>query len=155
RPVGTISARLSRARERLRVRLVRRGFALSAGVAGLTGNAVRAAGPPAALVDSTIRVAMASSSGKMAVVIPPAIAALSRGVTRSMFVAKLTMISATALAIGVAAGMAVLARQERQGQAAPGEASAGPSSPGPKAAASATVVRDDPLPVGARLRLGT
>ncbi len=100
-------------------------------------------------MDSTIKIAMAVSSGPMAASVPPAIATLSREVSRAMLITKLAMISATAFALGAgAAGVAVLAQQRGHQQATPGAATRravdGPASaPG------------DPLPPGARLRMGT
>jgi len=112
RPVGTISARLSRARERLRGRLSRRGLALPAGVLAGSMTSSHASLMPAALVDSTIKVAMTISVGLTAGAVPASIAALSEGVSKSMFLTKLKTISAIVLLAGAAAGgVAVVARQ--------------------------------------------
>lgn len=59
-PVGTIGVRLKRARQRLRVRLTRRGLAPSAGLLGaLLGARAATAWVPATLVDATIQAAAA------------------------------------------------------------------------------------------------
>jgi uncharacterized protein (TIGR03067 family) len=66
-PVGTIRSRLSRARERLRGRIARRGLALPAGAltAALTSGEASAA-VPAHLVASTLKLATASAPGALA-----------------------------------------------------------------------------------------
>jgi RNA polymerase sigma factor (sigma-70 family) len=90
-PRGTVAARLARARERLRSRLVRRGVALSAGA--LAG--VAAASPvPAALVTRTGQAVAAGA-------VPAGAAALANGVLRGMAMAKLK-VAAVALAVGLA-----------------------------------------------------
>ena len=58
RPVGTVSSRLSRARERLRGQLSRRGLALPLGMVTAAIATSRASAMPPALVDSTIKIAM-------------------------------------------------------------------------------------------------
>ena len=58
-PLGTVLSRLARARERLRVRLTRRGVALSAGVlAAALGHHAAAAGVPAGLADTAVQVGL-------------------------------------------------------------------------------------------------
>jgi RNA polymerase sigma factor (sigma-70 family) len=58
-PLGTVLSRLARARERLRVRLTRRGVALSAGVlAAALGQHAAAAGVPAGLADTAVQVGL-------------------------------------------------------------------------------------------------
>jgi RNA polymerase sigma factor (sigma-70 family) len=66
-PVGTIRSRLSRARERLRGRIARRGLALPAGAlaAALTSGEASAA-VPAHLVASTLKLATTSAAGALA-----------------------------------------------------------------------------------------
>jgi RNA polymerase sigma factor (sigma-70 family) len=112
RPVGTVSARLSRGRERLKGRLSRRGLVLPATVMSTAMATSRASAMPAALVQSTVEVAMTVSAGMTAGVVPASIAALSQGVLKSMFLANLKMISATVLLVGsVACSVVVVAQQ--------------------------------------------
>ena len=85
RPVGTIGARLSRARDRLRGRLSRRGMASPAVALGAALRTSHELTVPTTLADSTIRAAMAVSAGLTAGAVPASIAILSRGVLRSMF----------------------------------------------------------------------
>jgi RNA polymerase sigma factor (sigma-70 family) len=68
-PVGTVSVRLMRARERLRVRLTRRGLAPSAGLLAAALADESASGAlPAALVESTVQAAGRIAAGKAATV---------------------------------------------------------------------------------------
>ncbi|HWE35031.1 MAG TPA: sigma-70 family RNA polymerase sigma factor [Isosphaeraceae bacterium] len=109
-PVGTVSSRLVRARERLRSRLVRRGLTLSAGGLGATfaREAAAAAGTvPAPLVARTCRAAAGAAA--------PSTILLAEGVLRTMLVGKLTskgVLLALALAAAAAAGVG-LARRGR------------------------------------------
>src|SRR5262249_53471963 len=136
-------------------RLIRRGFAVPAVVMGAIGSTARASALPAALVDSTIKTAMAFALGQMAASVPPAIVSLSRGVSTSMLITRLTMISVTALALGVGAtGVAVLAQRGTDRQGATGSEITAPSVPRSPAGTPATESPGDPLPSGALLRLG-
>ena len=156
RPAGTISARLSRARERLRGRMIRRGFAFPAGLAGATRDPTLAPILPAALVDSTVHIAMSVSPGATAVAVSPAIDALSREVSRAMILAKLATLSVAVLALGAGAtGVAIFPQQGGQGRDAPAAGSPGPPVSGSPSRDRAAVAPDDHLPAGARLRLGT
>jgi RNA polymerase sigma factor (sigma-70 family) len=63
-PVGTVSSRLTRARERLRARLTRRGLALSAGaLAAALGRQTAAAVVPTGLSQATIQTGLGYSAG--------------------------------------------------------------------------------------------
>jgi RNA polymerase sigma factor (sigma-70 family) len=131
RPVGTVSARLSRARERLRGQLSRRGLALPAGVITAAMATSHASAMPATLVESTIKVAMLVSEGLTAGAVPASIASLSKGVLKSMFLTKLKMISATVLLAGAAAGsVAVVAQQGSHPRPAPRVDGAAPKTSG-------------------------
>ncbi|HEX5273187.1 MAG TPA: sigma-70 family RNA polymerase sigma factor, partial [Gemmataceae bacterium] len=100
-PPGTLATRLSRAREQLRARLVRRGVTLSAGVlaAALAGGAE--ASLPPALVGGVLRAVVSPSS------IPSHVAALTEGVCKAMFVEKLRF-AVMALVTAAAAGAIIL-----------------------------------------------
>ena len=64
-PVGTVSVRLSRARELLRARLTRRGFVLPAAWAGaMLWPETASAAMPTGLAESTIKAAMHLAAGK-------------------------------------------------------------------------------------------
>jgi RNA polymerase sigma factor (sigma-70 family) len=125
-PLGTVKGRLAQAREILRARLTRRGFAPSATLAVLTFEAnSRAAVAPAVaqrvaqaatqrLVEGTSAAAFASA----------AVTALTREVLKDMMLIKLRTTAAGVLAaIAVFAGVAGLALFERRAQAnaAPGQ----------------------------------
>jgi RNA polymerase sigma factor (sigma-70 family) len=62
-PVGTVRSRLSRARERLRVHITRRGVVVSAGLTLLAAGKASAALPPAQLVTSTVKLATLATAG--------------------------------------------------------------------------------------------
>jgi RNA polymerase sigma factor (sigma-70 family) len=57
-PVGTVRSRLTRGRDRLRARLIRRGLAPAIGAAVASGKVSAAAVVPAALAEATVRVAV-------------------------------------------------------------------------------------------------
>ena len=100
-PKGTILSRLSRAREKLRRRLTRRGLGLSAGLIAtmLSQSAVSATVPPA-LADSTVKAALAVASGAAAAgLISANVAALTEGVLKAMLYTKLKV--AAAMLIGL------------------------------------------------------
>ena len=96
-----VRGRLARARETLRSRLTRRGFALTGGVLMLDLAADSAlAAPPARLTDATLALVRAGAA-------PPAVvASLAQGVIRSMPFLSLKAIAGAALALAVVSAIA-------------------------------------------------
>jgi zinc protease len=141
-PVGTVKSRLSRGRERLRDRLVRRGLAPSAGLLASTIAASRAPAMPVELMDRTIAAARAIGAGRAigAAAISAEVAALTKGVIRSMTLSqpKVFAVAALAIVLTAAGARALLARSPQQApptdRAAkpPSRAGAPPASPSPK-----------------------
>ena len=130
-PQGTILSRLSRARDRLRDRLTRRGLAVPAGL--LSADAARAAAVPAALSHSVIQSALRLAAGDAtATVIPASVAGLTRGVIRTMIVTKLGITAAALTAVAaLAAGAGALLPSgtgaRTQAPSVPAETRAAPS----------------------------
>jgi RNA polymerase sigma factor (sigma-70 family) len=121
---GTVGTRLARARQRLRHRLLRRGFDASALAAPRAVLAV----PPAALVASTVQTLVRTANGaETAGLIPAHVAALTKGALRSMFLTRFSSTAAAAaLALGLLSGGAFLALRTPTGVAAePSSAGAG------------------------------
>jgi RNA polymerase sigma factor (sigma-70 family) len=104
-PLGTVSSRLARGREILRNRLARRGvtFTVAALAAVLTG---KASALPPALVASTVQASLLYAAGAGAVSAP--VAALTEGVLKTMFLAKLKIVTTVVLALGIAVGAGLL-----------------------------------------------
>jgi RNA polymerase sigma factor (sigma-70 family) len=98
-PHGTILSRLSRARERLRQRLVRRGVTAAA-VTAATAAAVEPVS--AAVVDTAVREALNDITGTAAA--GPA-AALAQGVIHAMVIRKLTIATAGVIAASLVLGL--------------------------------------------------
>ena len=105
--MGTLKSRLSRARERLRSRLARRGLAPSAVAAGVALHEQAAsAAVPASLAAATVRSAVPTG------VVPAAVKRLAREVLRAMFLTRLKMAAGTTVVIfALMTGAGVLARQ--------------------------------------------
>jgi uncharacterized protein (TIGR03067 family) len=83
-PVGTVRSRLSRARDRLRGQLIRRGLALPGGAGATLATSEASAAVPARLIASTIRLAnLAEASGLAGVAGSTPALALARGVLRA------------------------------------------------------------------------
>jgi RNA polymerase sigma factor (sigma-70 family) len=97
-PKGTVLSRLSRARERLRQRLARRGIDLSPGVL----PAVAAAPARAALVEAAGRVGRLVFAGETAG-LSPSVGSLARGVMFDMFLRKLKAVGLVLLLVGLTA----------------------------------------------------
>ena len=103
RPVGTVSAQLCRARERLRSRLTRRGVALSSGLlAAVVAEGANAAIVPPALCESTAKAALLAVAGRSiaAGIVSARVLALTKGVLNTMAATKLTLIALALLSAG-------------------------------------------------------
>jgi RNA polymerase sigma factor (sigma-70 family) len=109
-PVGTVKSRLARARDLLRGRLVRRGFAPAVIAVASTRLAEAAPGPlPPPLVRSTIRAAATFAAGGA---IAGPVALLSQELPRFVSTGRLRIIAAGVLAsVGLAIGAGALAQQ--------------------------------------------
>jgi RNA polymerase sigma factor (sigma-70 family) len=97
-PRGTVATHLARARQRLRGRLARRGLALGAG-AGAAALAQPEA--PAALLDSTARVATRFAGTVAPGTTPTNATALAEGVLKAMLLSKLKITTAVVLAVAL------------------------------------------------------
>jgi RNA polymerase sigma factor (sigma-70 family) len=127
-PEGTLSSRLATARRRLAGRLTRLGFALpGAALAALLAEKAAPACVPGSLLETTARAAMLVAAGQAAAgAVPAAAAALTEGVLRAMFLAKVktvTVVLLGAAALGLGSGG--LLYQARAGGQAGGGAAAG------------------------------
>ncbi len=110
-PVATIRSRLATARQRLRGRLTRRGFA-GAETAAASEPSAQIVPIPAALADATIRGALRAGLGKAALagVVSGEAIALSQGALTSIAAKKLTAVIVTAVLASVpAAGLGYVA----------------------------------------------
>jgi len=110
---GTVSGRLARARDLLRIRLTRRGLALSAG--GLAAVLTHHTAPAAlagALANSTVRTMLAYAADPGAEGVPSSVAALAEGVMQTMGTSKVKMATALVLAVSISvAGAGMLLSQ--------------------------------------------
>jgi RNA polymerase sigma factor (sigma-70 family) len=98
-PRGTVAARLSRARERLRGRLARRGVVLPAGALTLLLPQAASSAVPPALVRAAAGLCLTSGAA-----VPVPVAALTEGVLHAMFLAKLKTAAVMVLAVALLAG---------------------------------------------------
>jgi RNA polymerase sigma factor (sigma-70 family) len=134
-PVGTVGVRLSRARERLRDQLIRRGVAPSAALlAALLGADTSLAGVSATLVETTVQGAMALAAGKAVTsgVVSATVVALAEAVQRTMALARLKIAVALVLAGGAAVTVGLVgprAQLELPDGSEPGRSQAAPGAP--------------------------
>jgi cobalt-zinc-cadmium efflux system membrane fusion protein len=146
-PRGTVLSRLARARERLRLRLAHRGFALPAALSaiGLAPSAASTA-VPAVLAASTVKAALALAAGAaVGGMVSVKAIALAKGTMQAMFMTKLRIATAVLLAASVlGAGAGLLTHHAWAGKSG--------DEPRPeRVAGDADAVR---LPAGAAARLG-
>jgi RNA polymerase sigma-70 factor (ECF subfamily) len=102
-PRETVSTRVARARERLRLRFLRRGITLSVtALAAILARRAAAEVPPA-LLDSTVRAATRFAAGESAAaaVVSAPVATLTKGVLTSMFLSKLKTAALGLLALAI------------------------------------------------------
>ncbi len=109
-PQGTILSRLSRARDRLRDPLTRRGLAAPAGlIAGGSSADIVPAALSHSVVQSAVRLA---AGGAATTIVSASVAGLARGVLRTMILTKLGITAAAvAAAAALAAGAGALWQQ--------------------------------------------
>jgi cobalt-zinc-cadmium efflux system membrane fusion protein len=118
-PPGTVASRLAWARDRLRARLTRRGLGLSTGALATLLRAEGApAAMPAALVDATIKAALAFAAGGTAAAgLATAPAALAEGVLHAMRLTRIKTVAAVLLTLGaLGAGTAWVGQAARAGK---------------------------------------
>jgi RNA polymerase sigma factor (sigma-70 family) len=115
-PVGTVKGRLARARDLLRSRLARRGFAPSAGVSGVLLSPELSTILDRALIERTVGASVKLIAGQStAQVISHSVTSLVEGVLGTMFVNKIKWAALAAVATGFAVtSAAVLGRQDAQ-----------------------------------------
>jgi len=113
---GTVSSRLARARKQLQERLSARGVALSA---ALGVSALWDAGSQAAVTDSmakaTVRAAAVYAAGKTVTggILSTKVIRLAEGVTNTMIITKLKLVTVLTLALGLSASGAALLNGQR------------------------------------------
>ncbi|MGC8642890.1 MAG: RNA polymerase sigma factor, partial [Isosphaeraceae bacterium] len=124
-PVGTVSSRLVRARDKLRKRLIRRGLSLSAGtIAACCVREASAQSVSPLLVAATSRAAVEYLAGSVAAtVVSGSVAALSKGVLKSLWISTLAskaIVIGLVFAASIGTGVGAL-RLAAQGSAPPFE----------------------------------
>jgi RNA polymerase sigma factor (sigma-70 family) len=157
-PAGTFNNRMTRARELLHRRLVRRGLALSSVLFTTLLSGSAATGTvPAALADLTLKAALRFAAGKT---VTGAAVGLAEGMLHTMTTIKLKLLAALVLTVGLCgAGAGLWAHRTAlaQAPATPArEDSAAAARPTAAAAPAANPDRfGDPLPDNALARMGT
>jgi RNA polymerase sigma factor (sigma-70 family) len=152
---GTVTGRLTVARQRLREALARRGVALPAALCG-TALFFDGSGLPAALPAATARGAAAFAAGRAATTSGEAVD-LARGVLKAMSATRLKL--GAALVAGLAlltAGAGLAAHRPEAPPLAQSAPDGGPKEAGkPQPPKEPVDAHGDPLPPGALARLGT
>ncbi|SIO46462.1 RNA polymerase sigma-70 factor, ECF subfamily [Singulisphaera sp. GP187] len=110
---GTVKSRLSRGREKLRSRLIRRGVAPAVVVGAWCGDSIATA-VPAAIAEATAKAAIRFAAGQAgaAGVVSASVIKLTQGVLKTMLFTNIRILFTTTTAIAaLATGAGVLARQ--------------------------------------------
>jgi RNA polymerase sigma factor (sigma-70 family) len=142
---GTVSSRLTRARQRLRQQLARRGIELSALLAALSvADRASNAAVPGVLARGTLRCALVAAAGSAAGVIPAQVAALAARVPRAMFLGQMKIVMAVVFAVGLVAAAGAWMHQALRAREQEPAASA-PATPDKPTSAAATQ-QPRPLP---------
>jgi RNA polymerase sigma factor (sigma-70 family) len=134
-PTGTVAGRLSRGRELLRARLLRRGVTAPAAVltAVLARDAVSAAVPPQLVATSVRSAALVTAGQSAAAVVSPTVAMLVRGVLVKMLLSRLlpttALLAALALTLAGAGAIWLLMPRPETLLAAPAEVAQKPLRP--------------------------
>ncbi len=130
-PVGTVKSRLSRGREQLRSRLVRRGVAPSAGLLASMLAAESAHAVPVELINLTLRAATTLAVGNAiaAGTFSAGVVILLKGVLRSMFLTKLKFAAAALTVVAITMGGAQALVGQRAAVPGPAQAQAQAQSP--------------------------
>ena len=154
---GTLKRRLEAGRERLRIRLTRRGMTLGAGLfaASLTESATKGAVSPA-LCSATVRAGMQFLTHQTAALAATPAVLLAKGALQTMLISKLKLGAMVILLFGCAVTAAGLAIPQAPPEKRPEKKAIAPAQPQP--AEIKHVRKDrygDPLPTGAIARLGT
>jgi RND family efflux transporter MFP subunit len=134
-PPGTVSSRLTRARERLRDRLTQRGFAPAAVLAAVSGTAHTATASDT-VIEYVLRAVSPHSTARTSGAAPDRPTAIAQGVVRAMFVQKVRFVPALLVAALLVTG-AVFAGSGRDEEELP--------RPAPRGAA---VDKEQPKPPG-------
>jgi RNA polymerase sigma factor (sigma-70 family) len=138
---GTLSGRLTTARKTLAQRLTRRGLTLSGGAVALAlGQSTLAASVPIPLLASTVRAAACLTAGQAAAgVISAEVAALTKGVLKTMVLGKLKLGAAIAVILGACVGGAALLDRQAEARGPGGSGTAALLAKAPEAPREARV----------------
>ncbi len=155
---GTVSSRLTRARQRLQQQLLRRGIRLPALLAALSIAESTKATVPAGLAEVTVRIGLLGTAGGSAVgEVPPLVAALAAGVARTLFLQKARFTTVVLFSLGLAAASAgvflhqALAAWEQPVASPQAESSARVPPPGVPAPKPAAAESQDSIAYGGRV----
>jgi RNA polymerase sigma factor (sigma-70 family) len=112
---GTVSTRLTRARELLRRRLVRRGLTVTgAWLAAVLGGQSAAAAVPAGLANTAVRSALSFAAGRAAGLVSENVLTLTEGALHAMFLTKIK-VAASVVAAVVLLGTGLIGYQATAG----------------------------------------